>query len=237
MKVILPAYNEELSLKSLIPKILGLGYGVIVVNDGSSDATGYVADGFRSNYPCDVEVIHHPENRGLGAAVATGLAHALQTLPDTDWVVLMDADDTHDPSVIATMTALASDVVIASRFQPGSKVVGLSMVRTLLSTCASILLRVIVPVKGVRDYSCGYRLYKLGAIRRVANRYGFNSIVTRSGFECMVELLLKLRQVGSTFGEVPFTLRYDQKQGASKMRIVKTITGYMTLLREIDYEA
>jgi len=121
------------------------------------------------------------------------------------------------------------DVVVASRYQPGSRVVGLSFTRRMVSSVASILMRVLFPTPGLRDYTCGYRAYSATALRRAYDRYG-QDFVNQEGFQCMVDVLLKLRRLDLRFGEVPMTLRYDLKLGKSKMRILKTALGTLRLI-------
>src|SRR5207253_1367050 len=124
--VVLPAYNEEQGLSSLLGTIADVAREsavethVIVVNDGSRDRTHEVASGFADRLR--VEVVDHPENRGLAEALRTGFGRALERfagcLPSaSDIVVTMDSDDTHSPWLIPRMvTAIreGSDVVIAS---------------------------------------------------------------------------------------------------------------------------
>jgi dolichol-phosphate mannosyltransferase len=84
-------------------------------------------------------------------------------------------------------------------------------------------------MKGVRDYTCGYRAYRASTIKDAVTRYG-DRLIEESGFSCMVELLLKLRRLGIRCYEVPLVLRYDQKGGVSKMRVIRTIRRYLVVM-------
>lgn len=234
--LVLPAYNEAEALPRLLRRVAaapGGPYPVLVVDDGSSDGTAEAAEHCRNVLPT-LEVIRHGRNQGLGAALRTGWTAALQRLPDSGVIVSMDADDTHDPALIARMLpylAAGADVVIASRFQPGGGEVGLSPLRRLTSWGAGTLLRLARPVPGVRDYTCGYRAYRAALLRDAFQTYGRDGLITAPGFACTAEVLLKLAALGARFAEVPLVLRYDLKAGKSKMRMLRTISGYLYVLR------
>ncbi len=241
--VALPAYNEERSLPALLERYAALApvlgqqgatLRVLVVDDGSRDGTIAAADRFKGRLA--LEVLPHGVNRGLGAALRTGLAGALERAAEGDLIATMDADNTHDPALLpemwARMEGERADVVIASRYAPGGDEVGLTALRKLLSRGASLLLSLTVPVKGARDYTCGFRLYRASILRRAANAWG-EKLVEETGFTCMAEVLLKLGRGGARVAEAPLVLRYDLKQGASKMKMMRTISRYFELIRRI----
>ncbi|NUQ00042.1 MAG: glycosyltransferase family 2 protein [Armatimonadetes bacterium] len=237
--VVLPAYNEAESLPTLLaafPPALqpaGIDYRVLVVDDGSSDETAASARAMAAQVP--LTVVPHQVNRGLGAALRTGLEAALALDPSPEAVVTLDADNTHPPDLIPTMvTALrdGAEVVIASRYAPGGAEVGLSPVRSLLSRGASLLLATFCRVPGARDYTCGYRAYSGELLNRAVAHYG-DGLVEEAGFTCMAELLIKLAALGARVAEVPLVLRYDLKGGASKMRVGRTIRRYGGLIRAL----
>jgi dolichol-phosphate mannosyltransferase len=157
---------------------------------------------------------------------------ASKSASDDDIVVTMDADETHTPGLILSMVRMireGHDVVVASRYQRGSRVYGLGAHRILISWAASLLLRLLFPIRGIRDYTCGYRAYRGAAFKYAINEYG-NDFVDQDGFHCMVDILLKLRSLPLVFGEVPLILRYDRKKGASKMRLLRTSIYTLRLL-------
>jgi dolichol-phosphate mannosyltransferase len=144
----------------------------------------------------------------------------------------MDADLTHTPGLIASMVRMiheGRDVVVASRYRPGSAVVGLALHRRLISQLASWLMRIVFPIRGIRDYTCGYRAYRSQVLKAALHKYGEN-LIDQEGFQCMVDILLKLRRMSLAFGEVPMVLRYDQKGGASKMKLLRTARQTLSLL-------
>jgi dolichol-phosphate mannosyltransferase len=207
-----------------------LPYRVLAVNDGSADATVDVVRGFAAKMP--VVLIEHDRNRGLAEAMRTGFAAALRDCAENDIVLVMDADNTHNPELFVRMIRMVregNDVVIASRYQPGARVVGVPAFRQFLSSGGSLLCRMIFPIQNVRDYTCGFRAYRGSILRAAVARFGEGFIEER-GFSCMVDILLKLRALDAIMAEVPLVLRYDLKKGASKMDVGGTTAATLKLL-------
>jgi dolichol-phosphate mannosyltransferase len=233
--LVLPAFNEEASLPLLLESWekqswRSPDFQIILVNDGSSDGTARVAQDWSVRLP--VEIVTHAQNRGLGETILDGLARAAELAQPQDAIVAMDADNTQPIALIPRMVRgleEGKDIVIASRFQPGAKVLGLSPFRHFLTLCARVLYQAVLPVSGVRDYTCGFRAYRAGLLQHAFKRYG-SSLVTERGFACMAEILVKLAGLGAKVGEVPMILRYDQKLGASKMGVASTVRESLLLL-------
>ena len=119
--------------------------------------------------------------------------------------------------------------VIASRYQAGSRVLGVPFHRNLLSLAARGLFTVAFPIRGVRDYTCGFRAYRQELLQHALDYYG-DSFVSEKGFSCMVDVLLKLRRFRPVMGEAPMILRYDLKGGVSKMNVAKTVWQTLKLI-------
>lgn len=236
--MLLPAYNEAGCLPGLFdayrrlfrrhPALRGT---IIVVDDGSRDETASIAEAAKADLP--IHLVRHPKNRGLGEAIKTGLREAARLSAHRDDVlVCMDADDTHPPDHIPSMlkeVARGADVVIASRYRPGSRQHGVPLNRQAMSLVARMLFQVILAVPGVRDYTCGYRAYRMQLVRDGLDHYG-NAIITRSGFACTDQLLVNFACIGARFREVPFILRYDKKVGPSKLNLGVTVLETFALL-------
>lgn len=236
--VMLPAYNESASMEPLLSGLaeafrsLDGPASVLVVDDGSTDGTAAKAKAAADALGISLEVVTHATNRGLGEALRTGFTRANEILGGKGIVIGMDADNTHDPSIIGSMIDRVdegNDVVIASRYAPGGREVGLSPLRSLLSKGASLTMRTFLPVRGARDYSCGYRAYSGEALARAFDVYGDEFIVER-GFVASAEILVKMAYLPSRVAEVPLVLRYDRKGGASKMNVGRTIARYLRLI-------
>lgn len=244
--VVLPAYNEADALPTLISRFeavwaqYSLNMRVIVVNDGSSDQTAERVRELESASPMPIQLVDLKKNQGLANAVRTGFAEALQqAASDDDIILVMDADDTHPPELMPRMLSHigeGADVVIASRYQPGARIRGLTMSRVLFSLGASALFQVAVGIEGVRDYTCGYRAYKVGLLRRAMAMHR-GSLIKESGFGVMAEILLKLKALDPIVVEVPIILRYDRKQGESKMNVSRTIFQTLNLLARHAFKA
>jgi len=101
--------------------------------------------------------------------------------------------------------------------------------RRFLSRGMSILFRIVFPVEGVRDYSCGYRAYRAEFLQEALEDQG-ERLFAQDGFACMVGILLHLARADAVFGEVPLVLRYDQKLGESKMNVGRTVLRTLHLL-------
>lgn len=225
--MVLPAYNEEDNLDRLVSAIQrtleARNYHVLVVDDGSRDRTAEAALAASEHAP--VQLLQHKVNQGLGVTIRDGLREASLRAGADAVIVTMDSDLTHDPALIPRMLErieAGADVVTASRYQPGAKVVGLSLYRSLLSAGAKWMFRLMCPIPGVREYTSGFRAYRAEVVRRAFAELG-EGFVETSGFDCQAEILVKLRTLGIRFGEVPMILRYDLKGGPSKMNVLETV--------------
>jgi dolichol-phosphate mannosyltransferase len=234
--ILLPSYNEENAIGALLERIQAAlsidnaEYRVLVVNDGSTDATLEILHHYQELLP--LEVINHEVNKGLGQAMLTGLSRAAGLLRDEDVLYTMDADNTHDPCLIEAMRTRITEgaqLVIASRYERGGAEVGLSKLRSFLSRGASTLLKIFFPIPGVKDFTCGYRAYQGAALRRAYRVYGIR-LVEERGFTCMAEILIKMGALSIRVSEVPLILRYDRKAGPSKMKVMRTIVRYFFLI-------
>ena len=227
--VVLPAYNEEDAILSLIEAIQSTAkkhfsepVRIIVVDDGSTDGTVVKLSSFEED--C-LTLVQHKFNKGLGEAIKSGLIAALNMSNENDTIVTMDADNTHSPGLMTRMVLLVeegNDVVIASRYRTGSRVIGVSPARQIFSLAMSIMFRILFHIPGVSDYSSGYRAYRVSVVKEAFQIWG-DEFINQTGFSCMVNILLKLRKMEVVFSEVPLILRYDKKASDSKMDVKKTI--------------
>lgn len=230
----LPCYNEEKDIYPLVHKWMDLvgdfeknDYELLVycVNDCSTDSTKSVIEKLVSEFPDRVSLIDHEVNRGLGGVLMTSFKFFLENGKSGDICILMDGDNTHDPIYSLSMLPKienGADCVIASRYCESSETKGVSPIRLFMSWGAKQYYSICLNVKNVKDYTCGYRAYTYDIIKRAYDKFG-DKLVERRSFACMMEVLYKLNLTGARFDEVPFELRYDHKEGESKMRILKTV--------------
>lgn len=244
--ITLPAYNEEENVELLLEDIsVNLSelmpnskVHIVIVNDGSSDGTAQAAERassrlHASNPDIKVQVIHHNGNKGLAEAIKTGLVYCCDKAGPRDIILTMDCDNSHTPGLIPRLARRIRegyDVVIASRYVAGAQIYGLSLRRQIISYVASLVFRTIMPIRGVKDYTCGFRAYRADVIKDLFRKNP--KIITETGFSVMIDILLKLNKFspGLAIGEVPLLLRYDLKKGASKMNVKKTTIQTLNLL-------
>jgi len=194
MKIIavIPCLNEEHFIGDVVLKTIKYVDEVIVIDDGSKDATARVAQ------DAGAEVISHPSSRGAGAATRTGLDAALKA--GADIVVTLDGDGQHDPCeiplVVKPVVDGKADLVIGSRFLTEAKVFlyrkfGIDVITFLYNTGHKVK---------ISDAQSGFRAYSRKAIERIN--------ITYTGFGFSIETLVQARKYGLTICEAPVTCIY-----------------------------
>lgn len=209
--VIIPTYNERENLPVVIDRLLRTpGLRVLVVDDGSPDGTGQLADALARSTNGRVSVLHRTGPRGLGVAYIDGMKHALGT--DATEICQMDADLSHDPADVPRLVehTAQADVVIGSRYVPGGRVEGWARRRVLLSAFANHYVRAITGLE-IRDCTSGFRCWRRDALERLSlDRFRSN------GYAFQVELAWQAASAGCRIAEVPITF-VERRQGASKL--------------------
>lgn len=241
----LPAYNEEKGLPPLLTGLekvfeqlsqMGYKHSYVIVDDGSADNTLEIMKEQAEKLP--ITIVVHEVNKGLGPTIRDALKKASELAEDNDIIFAMDADNTHPADLMIPMVEKieeGNDIVIASRYRPGAKVVGLTWFRRLMSFGARILFQIIFPISGVRDYTCGYRAYRANALKKAFEVYG-DKFVEHQGFQSMADILLRLSYLKVKMTEVPMILRYDLKGGESSMRVGSTVLNTLKLLAKRRFE-
>jgi len=235
--ILLPAYNEGKALEPLLKRIKtemeshSFDYQVIAYNDGSTDNTLDILK--QNKYGIPLKIIGKDQNEGLGFAFFSLIREVLKlSFNEEDIAIVLDSDNTHNPEHIYQMVNKIRDgfdVAIASRYLGDSRIIGVTKLRQILSIGASWMMRILFPIKGVKDYTCGYRAYSLECLRNAHEKFK-DRLIEEKGFACMAELLIKLRSMDILAVEVPLILRYDQKEGESKMEVIKTIKRTLLML-------
>lgn len=235
--ILLPAYNEELALEKLALRLSGVltgkyEYDILVVDDGSTDNTPSILRRLSQSYP--IKVLTHENNKGFSDTMYDGLKALATISSEDDFIVSMDCDDTHDPEyIISAIKKITEgyDIVLMSRFQTGGGESGLTFFRAFISHCANRLMRIFFPIRGIKEYSCGYRVYRVSAIKKAMGIFKDKFITLKEwGFVVTVEILIKLRMIGCKMAEVPFVLKYERKRSSSKNNVIKSIIGYLLVM-------
>lgn len=209
--VVLPTYNERENLERVVEQILRHPFTrVLVVDDGSPDGTGAIADTLAAASNGRVEVMHRTGPRGLGRSYVDGLQHALAT--DADAIGQMDADLSHDPAYLPDLVAALDkgDLAIGSRYLHGVSVVNWPLHRIALSAFANRYIRFITGLTP-NDCTSGFRVWRREALAKVP----FQKAET-SGYAFLTEMLYEAMRRGCRITEVPIVF-VERREGSSKV--------------------
>ena len=234
-----PVYNEAPNIPTLYDAFgqlaaeLGQRFQLhfVLVDDGSSDET--VALARRDTRGLDVQVLQHGVNKGPGAAFATAFAWLAGRATESDWVITMEGDNTSRHELIKQMLTRAQEgfeAVFASPYMYGGGFTQTSFLRKLLSSGANLIVKDLLDIQGILTVSSFFRLYRARTLLRMQRAFG-PGIVQRTGFESMVEMVMKMAMMGITISEVAMLLDSSRRKGKSKMKIMRTIFGYLALWR------
>ncbi len=234
IRFVIPAYNEVENIPRLLADLAPVarehGARVIVVDDGSTDGTAEVVR--EHSRDMHLAIVTHTVNRGLGTAINTGIRAALGESSDDDAIVTLEADTTSDLSDLPRMLELfdrGADVVLASVYAPGGKIIGVAGWRLAASKAVSNTFRVLGGLREMHTLSSLYRVYRAGTLRRAADTYGY-LLVREPGFAANVELLLKLYNAGAEIAEVPTVNDWTTRMGESKMQLKPTVLAYFRVM-------
>jgi dolichol-phosphate mannosyltransferase len=210
--LILPTYNEAGNIERFVTAArdkLPAGARILIVDDGSPDGTGELADRLAAEHE-EVEVLHRPRKEGLGPAYIAGFRRALAG--GAGLILEMDSDFSHQPAYLPRLLEAAetADLVIGSRYVPGGGVSDWGALRRAISRGGSAYARVVLGV-GVRDLTGGFKCFR----REVLEAIDLNAVQAR-GYAFQVELTYRAIQKGFKVVEVPIVFR-DRQLGDSKM--------------------
>jgi len=235
--ILLPIFNEEESIDSLFGTLKTYldakkyEYKIIACDDGSKDASSKKLEFYSQKMP--VDILRHKINRGLGETARDLFERAAEISRNGDIILRLDCDCTHEPQyfeALANKINEGYDVVTTSRFAKDGGQKGINSYRAFISYCATWYMRILLPIKGIQEYTCGFRAYRASIIKEAVSFYGNNFIELKGlGFTCTLEKIVKLNLLGAKFAEVPFVLRYDKKKSKSKMVSSVTTIGYFLM--------
>lgn len=224
--VIIPTFNERENIESVVNRLMeSVGVSVLIVDDGSPDGTGEIADRLSVSYPGRVHVLHRAEKRGLGSAYMDGFKFGLDR--GFGYMFEMDADGSHDPRDVIRLLEEARhghDVVIGSRRIKGGKVVGWGPHRHLMSFGAMTLARVLLGLR-TRDVTAGFRCYRAHVIKALCGA-GIDS----NGYAFQEETIYFCERRGYRIKEIPIVFR-DREHGTSKLSSGDIVEFFATIIR------
>jgi dolichol-phosphate mannosyltransferase len=224
--LILPTYNEAENIEPIVraaSDVLGRatadgsfggGFHVLVVDDGSPDGTGEIADRLAAENDW-MHVLHRAEKNGIGPAYLAGFRHALEH--GAGYVMEMDSDFSHDPADLARLLdavdrdrADSADLALGSRYVSGGGVSDWGVLRRFISEGGSTYSRLVLGMRA-RDLTGGFKCFR----REVLEAIHFDSVRSQ-GYAFQVELTYRAVRAGFRVVEVPIVFR-DRQQGTSKM--------------------
>jgi dolichol-phosphate mannosyltransferase len=225
--MVLPTYNEALNLPLLIPRILAIAkdVDVLVVDDGSPDGTGQLAEELGRALGPRVKVLHRATKSGRGGAVMAGFRQALAE-QKYEWFGEMDADQSHQPEELpAFLEAIRdSDLVVGARDIPGGRIEGWGLLRRVWSRTSNRIIRRVLGVP-LTDFTNGYRVYSRRAVEQLAS-----AELRETGFISLSEWAFVLHKAGMLMTQVP-TLFINRRLGKSNMSASEAIGALRALLR------
>ena len=209
--VVVPTYNESENLAAIVAAIYVAlpDTALLIIDDGSPDGTGDLADGLRARY-ATLDVMHRQGKLGLGTAYVEGFRYALQH--DYDIVFEMDADFSHDPRYLPDLLGAVAnaDLVIGSRYVPGGQTPDWGFSRRLISGFGNVFARTILRLP-FRDCTAGFKCYR----RAVVEAFDLDAI-RLEGYAFQIETVYQAYRKGFRIVEVPIVFP-DRKIGTSKM--------------------
>jgi dolichol-phosphate mannosyltransferase len=214
--VVMPTYNEAANVEAIIrataeemERLEPGGFRILIVDDGSPDGTGELADRLAAELPT-LEVLHRPTKDGLGHAYLAGFERALGG--GAELVVEMDADFSHDPRYLGELLTAArdADLVLGSRYVAGGGVRDWGLLRRLISRGGGVYARLILQVH-IRDLTGGFKCIR----REVLEAIELGS-VRAEGYVFQIEVTYRAVLAGFRVREVPIVFR-DRTAGSSKM--------------------
>ena len=209
----LPTYNERENLEHMVEALGGVldttSDRVLVIDDGSPDGTGAIADRLAAELPW-VSVLHRSTKEGIGPAYVAGFRWALAE--GAELVLELDCDFSHDPTDVPRLIAAAedADLVLGSRYAPGGGTANWGLLRRIVSRGGCLYAQVVLGL-GVRDLTGGFKCFRRATLEAIDL-----DALSAHGYAFQIETTYRVKRAGFRVQEVPITF-VERRAGASKM--------------------
>lgn len=227
LAIVVPTYNEALNLPHLVPRVLAAvpDAHIYVVDDGSPDGTGDVAERLGRETEGRVRTIHRTAKSGRGGAVLAGL-RAARDAGDYPWFCEMDADLSHQPEELELLIGAADsvDMVVGSRYLDGARIEGWSWRRKAWSRLSNRMIKTVLRVP-MSDFTNGYRLYSRRAVDHLVG-----ARLRETGYISLSEWAFSLHRAGMPIRDVPTTF-VNRRLGTSNMSASEAVNALRGLIR------
>jgi dolichol-phosphate mannosyltransferase len=236
--ILLPIYNEEENLQTLIQELHnefgGTEVRIIAINDGSTDRSLEI---LKSQLRETDIVYSYAINMNIGVGFSEGIREFLIHSTDGDVLIIIESDQTSDIQLVRnlykTIRENKMDAVIASRYCDGGGYYRCPIYRRILSYGANRFMKLVFPIENVSEYSLFCRAYSWDIMTQMSEHFGVHGIVQSSSFFANAELLIKMSFLTDQFTEIPAVYDYGKKRGASKIRYLLTFFEYFTMIRRL----
>ena len=208
--VVLPTYNEAENLAPMVEQILQHELDVLVVDDGSPDGTGDLADRLSTQQHGRVDVLHRPRKMGLGTAYVAGFQRALESAYEL--IFEMDCDFSHDPRYLPAFLERieSADLVLGSRYARGGGTENWNLMRQFISRSGSLYSQMVLGLP-YRDLTGGFKCFRRDVLEAL-----HLETVRSNGYAFQIELTYRAHQQGFRIEELPIVF-YERRVGSSKM--------------------
>jgi glycosyltransferase involved in cell wall biosynthesis len=223
ISIIFPAYNEEENIEKAVRNCLSVlekfisqkNYEIIVVDDGSKDKTGKIADELQKKYVKHVKVIHHQKNKGYASALRSGFQNSRYEL-----IFYTDADNQFEIEELKDVVPLIkeTDVDVVVGYRKNRKD---PLHRLFISQGYNFLIRILLGIK-VKDVDCSFKLFKREVLRDIE--------IKHEGWLVDTEILAKAIKKGYKIKEIPVT-HYPRKKGTSTLSVSSIFHTFFELLK------
>ncbi len=242
IKIIFSALNEEQNLKKLLisvvyqMQVLQHDFEIIACIDGSNDGSFEILSAFAKFH--QIKILPLKNQRGLGLAYKRLFLEVIKNSSESDLIISLDADNTHNPEQISQMLKHFEknnlDLLVASRFCDSSVMADFPFHRKFISKSTSIILQNLFSVRKIsgtklQDFTSGYRIYKIEKLKELFEN-DKDRFIVEPEFTYTCELLIKLSRLNCRIDEIAISYDYGKKIGASKLRILRNFWRLIILL-------